>query len=297
MKQGIWLKETGPQGIQGPQGEAWDGQTPLSELTVTGASTLTGGIKLNSTRIESQELENPALTVSGWYTFAELAAEGGNSAVASFTVASLSSLFTLDASIRTRNLPRNKDNSALKIKSKSFNSTPEEITAFRIAKSDNTNSTGAKLQFYLAATGTVKTQISNNTGLSKGWELIEPYLDDTPTLPDGITTATFIEEKEVSGTQRVLWTGPLSVISVPTTLNAGESFSDWDRIVLYVSLESATTSTTGTTLEANPLYLDAKRIYSDIGNIRFRKLTDTTFEVDLASVSPWNIQRIEGVKL
>jgi hypothetical protein len=50
MKQNIWNKEQGPTGetgATGPQGEAWDGQTPLSELTITNiASFLSSAITL-----------------------------------------------------------------------------------------------------------------------------------------------------------------------------------------------------------------------------------------------------------
>ena len=34
----------------------------------------------------------------------------------------------------------------------------------------------------------------------------------------------------IKGTTKVLWTGPLSVAGVPTSLDVGERFGDWDLI-------------------------------------------------------------------
>jgi hypothetical protein len=61
MNNGIWNKERGPigeDGIQGPIGPAWDGQTPLSELTITNiADFQTAGISLLKTVTVNSQLK------------------------------------------------------------------------------------------------------------------------------------------------------------------------------------------------------------------------------------------------
>jgi hypothetical protein len=89
------------------------------------------------------------------------------------------------------NLPKTHENTDIEITG--VNDSGDYFGGVRIAKSDTVNASGAKLQIYLSSGWDYGVMKSMNTGNVKGWELVTPYLDDTPTLPDGITAATFIE--------------------------------------------------------------------------------------------------------
>ena len=69
-----------------------------------------------------------------------------------------------------------------------------------MAKSDSVPDAGFKIQVNLTlASGQVAvSQISKNISRStdKGFFLVAPFLDNTPTLPDGVTAGTFLEAGE-----------------------------------------------------------------------------------------------------
>jgi hypothetical protein len=70
-----------------------------------------------------------------------------------------------------------------------------DITSFRIAKSDSVSGSGFKVQMKIISGDAYSIQMFGNVGRStlKGLELVSPYLDNTPILPDGITPSTFLE--------------------------------------------------------------------------------------------------------
>ena len=95
---------------------------------------------------------------------------------------------------------------------------------------------------------------------------------------------------------KVLWTGPLSVVGVPTSLNGGEKFSDWDLIMIEVSLQSDVEIFTPTSMIIR-MSVNKCDFYSDLGRFKYSKLSDTSFEIDLKTVAAGNIQRIIGISL
>ncbi len=150
-----------------------------------------------SGRFDSQELESGNLTVSGWYTIAQLAPVGNSSAAGDFIFAASNSTMTL----------KMKAQIGLSSSAKTHFNTDIEITGIndifgvflgaRIAKSDVVNAAGAKLQLNLGLGSIVLlTQVYSNIGRQSGWELVTPFLDSTPTLPDGVTAGTFLEAGE-----------------------------------------------------------------------------------------------------
>jgi len=96
---------------------------------------------------------------------------------------------------------------------------------------------------------------------------------------------------------KVLWTGPLSIVSTPSSLDGSEKFSDWDMIVINMSVTSdsfMSASITSTLVLSVP---DSIRSYSDTAFMQFQKLSDTSFELAIKSVTAGNIQRIIGISL
>lgn len=95
---------------------------------------------------------------------------------------------------------------------------------------------------------------------------------------------------------KVLWTGPLSVVSTPTSLDGGEKFSDWDYVFIDVNLISDVNMYDSTSFK-HDFNTDLNRFYSDTGNLRFKRLTDTTFEMNQKTLAAGNISRIIGISL
>lgn len=156
-----------------------------------------------SGRLDSQELVSGSLSVSGWYTIAESEAIAFIGASANFTLASTgsarSSIINFLTMVFGSGGIKDFANNKIEILGRSNSTTGTSNFAFesiRIVKSDSVNNSGFKLQAKLSIATTVNfnTLISQNCGITgKGWELVDPYLDNTPTLPDGVTVGTFLE--------------------------------------------------------------------------------------------------------
>lgn len=172
----------------------------LSQIKLWLANVLVflNGIKLNSNRITMQELTSGNLSLNNdWVTVAET--DALNEAYTSEFIVS-----TLGAggkgSIRFRASASNggADGIGYKIeilmKSNSQATTP--IIGVRMAKSTN-SLTGQLAQVLIDSNPScvITTQLVSNSSSNggKGLFLVNPEIDNTPTLPDGVTAATFLE--------------------------------------------------------------------------------------------------------
>jgi len=173
---------------------------PFSELNEDTVFSL--GLKLNKDRVAMQELTSGTLTTSGWYTIAEIAGESLTYRAVTGTLhcliqynSTLSMVFAAAGSTRSRT----HENTTIKIEKRgnSFLNADTRVDSFRVAKSDSVATAGMKLQVHLvmSVNRTLVTQLANScaTKGKDGIELVTPYLDNTPTLPDGVTVGTFLE--------------------------------------------------------------------------------------------------------
>ncbi len=160
-------------------------------------------ISLSPGRTAFQELTSGTLSTSGWYTIAETGVAPNIPFVCDIYLAwilgSGSIAFHCEAT-GSSTTKINGSNCELHLKGQSSNSaslvvSSNGICSIRLCKSDSVNSAGFKLQARAIGSGFTPTIGIKNIaqGTNIGWHLVTPYLDDTPTLPDGVTTATFIE--------------------------------------------------------------------------------------------------------
>lgn len=105
---------------------------------------------------------------------------------------------------------------------------------------------------------------------------------------------------QVKGTTKILWTGPLSVVSTPTSLDSGEDFDNWDAIIIDANL----TSDSGTNFQTHqyiPLlsFGDNKTIvfYTAAGTIAIRRITSTSFEISSKSLPTGSVFKLIGISL
>jgi hypothetical protein len=102
-----------------------------------------------------------------------------------------------------------------------------------------------------------------------------------------------------AGQSKVLWTGPLSATGVPTSLDAGERFSDWDMIIFDVNTTSNAaifgSQTTQTFLASLTTIIGY--FLGATGFMTISRLSDTTFQLGTKTVAAGNISRVIGVKL
>ena len=125
--------------------------------------------------------------------------------------------------------------------------------------------------------------------------------DDTPAVVDGSLNK-FKTAEDVKtfmkGTIKVLWTGPLSVISTPTSLNGDEKFSDWDLIQVDFNVESDLS-----TFNRVPYVLNrysttgSYRVFGPTGSMDITFLSDTSFRITAKTLSAGNITEIRGISL
>lgn len=101
----------------------------------------------------------------------------------------------------------------------------------------------------------------------------------------------------IRGRTKVLWTGPLSVVSTPTSLDGGEKFSDWDLIEIDFNVISDTVLTNVTSQTQRQQNFFRQDAYSDSGVLRCEKVSDTTFQIGFKTVVAGNISRIIGISL
>lgn len=191
------------------------------------------------------------------------------------------------------------DNCTLKILGRAMGSEVHPFQAVRIAKADRGTECGAYLEVKLDVSTEININclmISNNSfDEMKGWELapIEPA---STTLPDGITSPTYITVKHVSGSSKVIWSGSLSYPIVSTDLNPGEYFSDWDLIYIFSNLLSKPYSgrnTMGVVIMSN--YADVD-FYSTTQHLGWRRLSDTSFDL-FENTTSGHVYKLIGVKL
>ena len=185
------LKET--LGINQVKSDIEDGTTQLNPRSFT------------SGRFDSQELVSGTLSVSGWYTIAETIAGTYNGGNAKFSINYLGSnsisSSACDISFIDSNVAKTHINTTIKKIADSFYTASSSPIEWRLAKSDTVHGSGAKIQVYITivSTITLAVQIVDNTGILSrpiGFTLVTPYLDNAPTLPDGVTVGTFLEAGE-----------------------------------------------------------------------------------------------------
>ncbi len=176
------------------------------KLDVTESNLMLSGVKLSVDRTAISELTSSEVLVSGWYTIAELADQDRSGALTIFNVASNGGSMFVKCGFRQSTITRTHENTDIEIIGKNFytEGSPYTLIGARIAKSDSKQDSGAKFQVNFVAGGEITTNIMNNIGFAApatstpypGWELVTPYFDDTPTLPDGVTVGTFLEAGE-----------------------------------------------------------------------------------------------------
>lgn len=165
-------------------------------LTPVGKRTLTTG------RFDSEELVSGTLSVTGWYTIAETEDVNFKPQACEVSFVISDHVWNCKISAATNNTARDFINTHIEIISKGINTlgAANRINGFRLAKSDSVPDAGFKIQVNLTlASGQVAvSQISKNISRStdKGFFLVAPFLDNTPTLPDGVTAGTFLEAGE-----------------------------------------------------------------------------------------------------
>lgn len=105
----------------------------------------------------------------------------------------------------------------------------------------------------------------------------------------------------VSSYQKVLWTGPLATVNVETSLNSGESFDDWDMVVVQGNVLSDTdiagSGQEGFWLSRVGISRAVRMLGDGGGRLTADIKSSTTFEIVEKTVSAGNIQRMIGVKL
>lgn len=190
-------------------------------------------IELTEGRIAFEEKSSDTLTVSGWYTIAELPSGGFDNTLSHFSAVLGNGAISLSVGLYTNTAPKTTETSTIKFtnSSASVGVSNRVQKKARLAKSDSITSSGAKIQVYIDVSTLplpLQTGMFWNIGRpepgQKAWSLVTPYLDNTPTLPDGITTATFIE----AGAEF-----PLSLPSSPSVI--GWKFTNNDQVYLRIT--------------------------------------------------------------
>jgi len=189
------------------------------------------GVRLNADRISSKELILSPTASSGYFTIATMKSGAGESGCAYFNIATAFGTVGLKVRFKNSGATKTHQNEQIEIDGFSYNvSVNEFLTGFRIAKSDSVDA-GAKLQIAKNSTNSGWTvNMSKNVGRTTGWELVTPFLDNTPTLPDGVTAGTFLEageEMSFDGSVTVIWAG---WIAWRDTDNILRCVVDWPEI-------------------------------------------------------------------
>jgi len=158
-----------------------------------------------SGRFDSQEFVSANLSVSGWYTIAETSDVNSEVSEANFNIVWSGSARTggngCIVGVSGSGVAKTHFNTKIKLIPRTDNQSGSVnlgILGYRVAKSDSVNGSGFKLQANIDVSVTVSPiiQMSNNVSTNTGWQLVAPFLDNTPTLPDGVTVGTFLEAGE-----------------------------------------------------------------------------------------------------
>lgn len=260
------------------------------------------GLWLNKYRTESEEMSK--LLPVGWVTIAEGETINAATGIASFTVCSTSGRgLIFDVGIRPSGNNLDSAFHILKIKGRVSNSNSDStFGGVRIAYSDTDGSAGFKVQIEVKTAGQaqiLKTENIGRLGTYIGISLVEPTITDNDKCPDG-SDAVFLTEHQTSGSQRVLWTGPLSIEGVTTSLNDKESFDDWDQIIIRCNSLSDTVIFQGGE-QTLPSFAWNDNVVVDFssqyGEIRVLRESSSTFKLAAKTVDSGNVSQIIGVKL
>lgn len=158
--------------------------------------------RFTSGRIDSQELTSGTLSTPGWYTIAETdnVSFGRYSAVFNCVFAGTgSNNIKIEINAISSTTAKTTHNTTVRIIATSaFGSSMSAVAVrgARLAKSDSVSGAGFKVQIdvrNLVNSGRIQITENLDNASELGFFLVTPYLDNTPTLPDGVTPATFIE--------------------------------------------------------------------------------------------------------
>ena len=159
-----------------------------------------------SGRFDSQEFTSGTLNTSGWYTLAESNAESNGVYDCDFdciTTGGSSRRGVLSGKIKHIADGVLVFDSQAEITGKANSNGNFYIEGFRLVKSESVASAGIKVQIKLSIITTLVMTIQKRNNIatlpsasSEGLKLVTPYLDNTPTLPDGVTVGTFLEAGE-----------------------------------------------------------------------------------------------------
>lgn len=160
------------------------------------------GVRLSKDRIALQELISGSLSVSGWYTITDTDISGNQTYSSLFSINWRKASTLIQATITASGSAKTHLNSNIEMISRGYEATVNRIEGIRIAKSDSVNGAGFKLQIKIDASSPSELGVQKLGNISRvilgaeGWNLVDPYLDNTPTLPDGVTAGTFLEAGE-----------------------------------------------------------------------------------------------------
>jgi len=222
----------------------------LQKIT-DGTFVYTDGISTTTGRKSLQELPlSPIVNQADtFYTIAEVPA-GYRRASANFVISGERFIYSIYASIQTRD-GRTKNSSNLDILYEDFEFSSQRnsayISDFRIISGIG----GAKLQLKTGsafANDTLRVLMFGNTGrvdTTGGWSLVQATSNNNNLLPNGAAFNTEFNAGPKRGSKRVLYTGPLAAVGVPTQIIPGEKFSDWDTLEIHVNVRSDTVTNVG----------------------------------------------------
>lgn len=152
-----------------------------------------------SGRFDSQELVSGSLSVSGWYTIAESLEDSAQILGCDLLISMAGSgsrrgIITGHVSISSEAAARTFENTSVRMKDLTSATDVRYLKGLRLAKSDSVAASGQKIQVNcdISTSVILATQIKN-LAEGAGFFLVAPYLDNTPTLPDGVTAGTFLE--------------------------------------------------------------------------------------------------------
>lgn len=143
------------------------------------------GLKLKLGIIALQDLVATSVTTAGYYTFSKSEDTADNIASAKFRVVTDSGADVIEVDFEESASAKTHSNTKIEI-------LRSKVGVIRLAKSDSVNGSGSKVQIYISGATDIKVYLEANTGNNAGFQLVTPYLDNTPTLPDGVTVGTFL---------------------------------------------------------------------------------------------------------
>lgn len=187
--------------------EIWNPDTGNNEY-VEHQKEFEDGLYLSEGEIAIDKYKSTTLSADGWYTIAESNAEANGVYAVDFQIVSTGGSArrnSLSASLHVVNDGNAVSEAHIKIKNRSNANKIFYLKGIRLAYSKSVASSGIKVQINIDQdTGiALKTIMSNNNSIlpstsatAEGLKLIEPTQIDVGLLPDGVTSADFIEAGE-----------------------------------------------------------------------------------------------------